>query len=362
MKRAIVVFACLAVSLTVAAQAQAPVIIPQALSPYGTLVTLKIVEPEVAAAYFGDVPGTLVTLDVETGTLRVLSVQPVSFVCDQEGCRGGRWQGTPAFSPDGGQIAWAESGGDSGLVLAVHTPATNETVRYRGILKLGFQDGSDIALPSLEWGSGGILNRTTLNIGVADFHVLLDIIDPATGTVTTFDIYSYNGSDTPPPSILQWATLNGEHVLALGYSTGAWEVIDLKAQTVTPTSEAPRGTVRRVGETEPTGELQYVFGEIDGDPNPRVLLDPEVDRNLDTANVAVLLNLEQRHFVMVAARAMLTAYQPDYTGLDEGDEVTAAALILEGAAGDAAAPDVMWRFDNLPDGESRPLIVFSGGT
>ena len=154
--------------------------------------------------------------------------------------------------------------------------------------------------------------------------------------------------------------LNGEQVLAFGYSTGLWEVVDLNAQTVTPTSEQLRGLVRRAGETEPAGVLQYVFGEIDGDPNPRVMIDPAVNRTLDAANVAILLNEEQRQFVMGAVRAMLTANLPDVTAMDEGDEFTASALMLDGSAGEAAAPSIVWQFEQAPDGESRPLIIISG--
>lgn len=341
--------------------AQEPPVIQQlTLSPDGTLVTFKVVEAQIAAEYFGDVPGTLVRLELETDTLHILSVQPETFSCEQEGCRAGNWQGTPVFSPDGSQIAWAETGETSGLVMAVHTIATQETVRYPNVLKLGFQDGSDFALPYLEWGASGILNRYSTNLGVADFHVLLDIIDPATRAVMTLDLHSYDDDSSLAPSIVEWAMLNGEQVLAFGYSTGLWEVVDLNAQTVTPTSEQLRGLVRRAGETEPAGVLQYVFGEIDGDPNPRVMIDPAVNRTLDAANVAILLNEEQRQFVMGAVRAMLTANLPDVTAMDEGDEFTASALMLDGSAGEAAAPSIVWQFEQAPDGESRPLIIISG--
>jgi hypothetical protein len=365
MKRLFALLLCLGLfAVTVSAQEDKTTFgIQRTLSPDGTLAVFKLIPPFMPA-FAGDLPAVLVLHDLVNGTATVLSGQPEEFICDPTmGCRNTVTQGAAVFSPDGTQIAWTERAEPEGswlATLAVHTVETGETVRFAETVPLGFQDAG-LHMPSLQWGEGGLIHFYSTYMADNNFHRLLQVIDPVTGGSVTLDLHTQNvDADDRLPVRAEWAVLAGEPVIGVSDQLGRWRVIDIAAETDTPTSESPRVLVYNVGADDPHVALTSVYDEELFDY--RLSLDPEADRAQDLMDVAFITNDEQRFLALEAAERLLEPFAAQLVALPGGETITDAALIYDYWTGPASAPILRWTFEAAPDGVSQPLRLAPNGS
>ena len=147
--------------------------------------------------------------------------------------------------------------------------------------------------------------------------------------------------------------LDGEPVIGVSDQLARWRVIDIAAETETPTSVSPRALVYNVGADEPHIALVSVYDEELY--SFRLSLDPETDRAQDLMDVAFITNDEQRFLALEAAERLLEPFAAQLVATLEGESITDAALIYDYWTGPASAPILRWTFESAPDGTPQPL-------
>lgn len=359
MKHLLAVFACLLTLLTVSAQEQSPVVEPGTMSPDGTMVTFKVVLPEVIASYAGDFPGTVGLYDTDRGVITIIGAQSEDFRCDSNSCSTGTTQGRPVFSPDGAQIAWGEFIEGTAMDLVIYTIATGETVRYEASIPIGFQDAG-LRIPDLQWGSGGIISLIGTFFSDGTAHFILPVINPLTGDNRIIDIYRFNmdpaATPEPMPAVFEW--IEGEDGVArllVGYFTGDWKVIDFDAQTITPVSAAPSAEVALFGEETPIGTMTYTFNP-DAMTTDRIVDSTEYGDEMGETLLLLADDIRLKLFGM--AFDVLQSYVGTLVEMSEGETLSEETLIFEDTRlVEPLAPEFRWMLDSEPDGEPAPLII-----
>lgn len=183
-------------------------------------------------------------------------------IADQSANPGNMLRGVPSWSPDGTEIAWAEAEtfptriGD--LRLRIYNLTTRSTRTLSQSMSLGFQDGGQVFLPQVTWGTGGIARLVyTMVEGRDVMNILLELYDPNTGTKREFNIGDVGALSNQVRS-LHW--VNGQ--LALVNGEGEWFAVDLATGNRVPLAMQPvlangSGTRLTPVPTTASGNLQW---------------------------------------------------------------------------------------------------------
>ncbi len=163
------------------------------LSPDGSKLAYLSTTAEFVAQYNagtatqtdGTAPADIWLMDIAT--------ESFTLVADQAGASAaGYLRSLPIWSPDSRQLAWLQLDPSTQALdraaLQVHDIATGATSILVDAVNLGFQD-SNIRMPRLRWGAGGIARLLFEYVGDSQTPALfIEFIDGATGATTTYDL------------------------------------------------------------------------------------------------------------------------------------------------------------------------------
>ncbi len=169
----------------------------------------------------GTPPANIWVMDVVTETFEL--------VADQSGAsEAGYLRSLPVWSPDSRQLAWIEidpqAQATSAATLQVQEIGTGSRFALASPLDLGIQ-GSNIRIPSLRWGPGGIarLLFTSLNES-EDPALLIQFFDVETSALTQYDLRLNESRDNTVRDFI-WVNHLGNSQLALQIQD-YWEVLN----------------------------------------------------------------------------------------------------------------------------------------
>ncbi len=196
----------------------------------------------------GSAPANIWIMDVAT--------QAFTLIADQTGASAtGILRSLPNWSPDSRQLLWLEI--DPGLQaleaarLKLRDFDTGATTTLASNVDLGFQ-GSNIRMPSLRWGAGGIarLHFDYPGDGANPF-LHIQFYDASSGALTQFDLGLNESRDNSVRDFL-WVEHLGRSLMALQIQD-YWELIDPQTGARSRLSEPPRMQTRNAA-----GGLQLI--------------------------------------------------------------------------------------------------------
>ena len=134
----------------------------------------------------------------------------------------------PAWSPDGARLAWIELDPQRHALdaasLRIYDLATGALTALATPIDLGSQS-SDIHMPSLSWGGGGIARLLALSPGPGQQpRLFAQLIQANSGEIAQFDL-GFAANQANAPRDLIWVTHLGESRLALRIQD-YWELIE----------------------------------------------------------------------------------------------------------------------------------------
>ncbi len=230
------------------------------LSPDGSKLAYLSTSPEFIAQFnagtarqsAGTPPANILVMDIAS--------ESQSLIADQSGASAaGTLRSLPAWSPDSGKLAWLEldpgAQGANAAALKQHNVATSATSLLAANVDLGAQ-GSDIEMPTLRWGPGGIAMLRLDHL--AQF---IDFYDSTSGALTSYDLQLNENSDNLVRDFV-WVDHLGSSLVALQIQD-YWEIINPYDGTRLRLSDPPRLKNRTI-----TGAMQLIPASVanaDGD-------------------------------------------------------------------------------------------------
>ena len=213
------------------------------LSPDGRLIAFLEAAPSfvsdfnagVAGQTAGSPPADIWILEIDSRNLRK--------VADQTGASSaGYLRSIPAWSPDSRKLAWlqidpqAQSLEDASL--QIYSLDAGTTTRLSADVNLGYQE-SNIRVPGLRWGTGGIARMLFVFLyGNQSPFLFIEVFNPANGTRAQFNLKL-----TPDKSNLvsnfMWANHLGQSVILLRIQD-YWEVLNPLDGSRSRLTDAPR--------------------------------------------------------------------------------------------------------------------------
>lgn len=213
------------------------------LSPDGRSIAFLEAAPSFVADFnaglasqtAGTPPADIWILDIAGQNLRK--------VADQRGAsRAGYLRSIPAWSPDSRKLAWLQIDplvqSLEGASLQVYSLDTGATASLASDVNLGYQE-SNITVPGLRWGAGGIARMLYAFLyGNQSPFLLLEVFNPTNGTRKQFNLEL-----TPDKSNLasdfMWADHLGQDVILLRRQDH-WEALNPLDGSRARLTDAPR--------------------------------------------------------------------------------------------------------------------------
>ena len=169
----------------------------------------------------GTAPANLWVMDVATENFRLIA--------DQSGASAtGVLRSLPTWSPDSRKLVWLEL--DPGLQaldaakLIVHSLESGLSSTLASNVDLGFQ-GSNIRMPSLRWGGGGIARlHFDYPGGGANAFLYIQFYDASSGALSQFDLGLNEDRDNTVRDFV-WVEHLGRSLMALQIKN-YWDLID----------------------------------------------------------------------------------------------------------------------------------------
>ena len=196
------------------------------------------------------------------GDIRLLELASEGFhrIADQSGASGsGILRSLPVWSPDGKRLAWLQiDPGAQALnaaTLQVYHLDSGSTSVLAGGVDLGLQ-GSDIRMPSLRWGGGGISRLLYTGAG----ELFIDIYNASSGEFTRHNL-NLNAAGDNNIRDFEWVDHLGRSLIALQIRN-FWEVMDPVTGSRARLADPPRLRNRNFSGGM---ELIPVAFEADGD-------------------------------------------------------------------------------------------------
>ena len=213
------------------------------LSPDGrTIAYLSTTEGFVAQHLAGTVTQTGGTPPTNIWIMDISS-ERFRLIADQTGASAaGILRSLPSWSPDGRQLAWLQLDPNTQALaeatLQIHNLDTGLTTILHSNVDLGFQ-GSDIRMPSLRWGGGGIarFHYTFLDNNENPF-LFIEFYDPVTGFLARYDLGLNANRDNTVRDFV-WVNHQGRSLMALQIQD-YWEIIDPQDGSRARLTEPPR--------------------------------------------------------------------------------------------------------------------------
>jgi hypothetical protein len=169
------------------------------------------------------------------------------WINDQSTATGdGIYRSIPVWSPDGTRLAWTELSTYPDTSIQIYDFRTNTITILANNINIGYQDGGEIYLPTLQWGGAGI-SRTVFNIVGDDFQGVetLEIYDTDTGGVFSIDLEFINPNGNASTSH-HWLNQDGNPMIAL-QADNRWGLLDPTTGSYTPLSGSP--VLQKVGDS-----------------------------------------------------------------------------------------------------------------
>lgn len=183
----------------------------------------------------GTAPADIWLMDIASGSH--------SRIADQSGAgAAGYLRSLPVWSPDSRQLAWLQLDPNAQAIDAAHLQAhrldSGITSTLVSAVDLGAQD-SEISLPSLRWGAGGIARLLyTYLAGSQSPFLFVEFYLGASGESRRYDLgLDADGRNTVRD--FEWVDHQGRSLLALQIQD-YWEVIDPQSGARTRLVDAPR--------------------------------------------------------------------------------------------------------------------------
>lgn len=175
------------------------------------------------------------------------ATQEFQWINDQSNAIGeGIYRSSPVWSPDGTRLAWTELNEYPNTSIEIYDFRTQTISTLVNNISLGYQDGPEIWLPTLQWGDGGI-SRSVFNIVGDDFQGVdtLEVYDADTGALFTMELTFINPNANATTSH-HWLNQNGQAMIAL-QSDNRWGLLDPTTSSYTPLSSPP--VLQKVGDS-----------------------------------------------------------------------------------------------------------------
>ena len=226
------------------------------LSPDGqTVAYVSATEDFVAQVNAGAATQTGGTPPTNIGVMDVAS-ESFRLITDQTGASAaGILRSLPSWSPDGRQLAWLQLDPNAQALdeatLQIHNLDTGLTAILHSNVDLGFQ-GSNIRMPSLRWGGGGIarFHYTFLDNNQNPF-LFIEFYDPVTGFLARYDL-GLNANRDNSVRDFTWVNHLGRSLMALQIQD-YWEIMDPQDGSRARLAEPPRLKNRSI-----SGALQLI--------------------------------------------------------------------------------------------------------
>ena len=193
---------------------------------YNSWATITVETIAQGKQVMGFVPSNIWILDTATGNAVRAADQPPGASFWQDGVTDKViMRGTPAWSPDGSQIAWAELLVPEGRYqLVTYNVANGAQTVVENQLPYPFSDGGFVAIPDVTWGNQGItVDVVAVNAATIDFEERLYLYAPSGGLIRDNLIGS---SVTEWPFTKAWTTYNGQQYFGLTYPSGKRFLLD----------------------------------------------------------------------------------------------------------------------------------------
>ena len=246
--------------------------------------------------------------------------ETLTLVADQAGASAaGYLRSVPVWSPDGGRLAWIEF--DPGAqelqaaALQIYDVEAGDRNTLPRSLDLGIQE-TNIRMPSLRWGDGGIARLLyTSTAGGNEPALLVELINTDAGTLTHYDLDLTPSRDNTVRDFVWVDHLGADH-LAL-HIQDYWEVMNPADGTRTRLLDPPRMKNRGI-----SGAIQLIPASVaDASGDWKILWYATSGANLfNTGYDSPRIN-----------RNYLPAVSPDGTRIawHNGDHVSSWKLSLE---------------------------------
>ena len=172
-----------------------------------------------------------------------ISAQSLTKIADQSGASSaGYLRSAPAWSPDSRQLAWLQIDPQvqtlEGASLQVYSLVTGATASIADDVSLGYQE-SDIRVPGLRWGAGGIARMLFVFLyGNQSPFLFLEVFNPTTGMRRQFNL-ELASDQSNLASDFMWADHLGQSVLLLRIGDH-WDVLNPLDGSRSRLTDAPR--------------------------------------------------------------------------------------------------------------------------
>ena len=174
----------------------------------------------------GVIPSNIAVLDLATSQAQTIAEQPAGASLGADGA----WQnaimrGKPAWSPDGGRLAWSELEAPANVYrLVVYDLATGATSVLVPSLPVPYADAGNIPVHQVQWGQTGIsVHTVAVNAESGDFEERLTIYDASGALVAEHLI----GSASTEFTLLHaWMSAEAGETIGLLYPSGKQFMLD----------------------------------------------------------------------------------------------------------------------------------------
>ncbi len=210
------------------------------LSPDGGKIAYLSTAPEFVARFqAGAATQTSGTAPANIWVMRRAN-ESFQLVAGQTGA-GETRRSLPSWSPDGLELAWLQL--DAGqpvsqATLRIHDFATDAAYDLASAVDLGFQE-SNIRLPSLRWGGGGIaLLHYAFPAGESTPRLAIEFYDPATSGMRRYDLGLLPDRSNTVRDF-EWVNHQGRSLMALQIQN-YWELLDPQTGARSRLAQPPR--------------------------------------------------------------------------------------------------------------------------
>jgi hypothetical protein len=209
------------------------------LSPNGTQVAYNswatITVNAIAAGHpvLGPIPSNIWVMDTQTGSAFRAADQPADATYFVEGVDNNIIdRGTPAWSPDGSQLAWVElvMPGYTFRIVIFDMGTRTQRVLTENV-PFPYGDAGVIPVHEATWSTAGIaLVNSAVNHTSNDFEDRLYVYDPVTGGLLSDTLIG--SSATEFPFNQQWVGYNNQEFFGVTYPSGKRYLVDPRAGTL----------------------------------------------------------------------------------------------------------------------------------
>ena len=199
------------------------------LSPDGSKLVYLSTTAEFVAQYNagtatqtgGSAPANIWLMNIATEHLTLIADQADAGAT-------GYLRSLPVWSPDSQKLAWLQLDPSTqaldAATLKVHDIGTGATSILVDAVNLGFQD-SNIRMPSLRWGAGGIARlHFTYPQAAQNPFLFVEFYDPITGALTQYDLGLNENRDNTVRDFV-WVDHLGSSLMALQIKD-YWEILN----------------------------------------------------------------------------------------------------------------------------------------